>query len=59
VVSVMGLVPWTVCVVLAVGALAVIVSWRWVHRRWLQWVLAAGLMAMAAFPLLYRSISQR
>jgi hypothetical protein len=54
VVSVMGLVPWTVCAVLAVGALAVIVSWRWVQRPWLQWVLAAGLMAMVAFPLLYR-----
>jgi hypothetical protein len=54
VITSMGQVPWTLCLVLLMGMLAIIAAWRHVKQRWLRALLFAGLLSMAAFPFLYR-----
>jgi len=54
IVVVLGLLPWLVCLALLAGGLAIVISLRYVQRRWLQALLVAGLLAVIAFPFLYR-----
>ena len=52
--SILGLSPWSVCLLLVVGILAVVVAWRTVRRGWLRVLLAAGMLAMMVFPFVFR-----
>ncbi len=53
-VSTLGLAPAALCLALAAGALAIIMSWRFWRRWWMRALLVAGLAAIIAFPFLYR-----
>ncbi len=54
VINILGLAPWMVCLAVGAGALAAIGAWFVARRRWLWLLLAAGLLMMFSFPLLYR-----
>ncbi len=54
VVGTMGLAPWSVCLALGLGIVAIVVAWRGIRKRWARALLAVGLLAMLAFPLVYR-----
>jgi len=54
VLAMLGAAPKAVCLLLAVGILSVAAAWLLVARRWLRILLVAGLLAMIAFPFVYR-----
>ncbi len=54
VLAMLGVAPKAVCLLLAAGMLSVVAAWPLIGRRWLRVFLAAGLMAMIAFPFVYR-----
>lgn len=52
--AILGAAPKAVCLLVVVGILSVVAPWPLVGHRWLRALLAAGLLAMIAFPFVYR-----